>query len=134
MVRSNPDNEVGFLKDWRRMNVAVTRARRMLIVVGDSDCVTADPKISTLYTWFEDNGVVTSAQEFRGYEGIRFGQGKSSYKKVDKRDTLQNREAKNQGNKISQSDKNKISQSHQNKNKEKIEKKDKNKNKHNVQG
>ena len=107
------------------MNVAVTRARRMLIVVGDSDCVTADPKISTLYTWFEDNGVVTSAQEFRGYEGIRFGQGKSSYKKVDKRDT----EAKDQGNKISQS--------HQNKNKEKIEKKDKkdkNKNKLNAQG
>ena len=35
MVRSNSKREIGFLKDWRRMNVAVTRARRMLILVGN---------------------------------------------------------------------------------------------------
>jgi superfamily I DNA and/or RNA helicase len=33
------------------MNVAVTRARRMLILVGDSDCITADEKIKTLIQW-----------------------------------------------------------------------------------
>jgi ATP-dependent RNA/DNA helicase IGHMBP2 len=36
LVRSNDDGEIGFLSDTRRMNVALTRARRFLLVVGDS--------------------------------------------------------------------------------------------------
>lgn len=39
LVRSNEKRETGFLKDVRRINVAVTRARRHLCVVGDSDTV-----------------------------------------------------------------------------------------------
>mmetsp|Transcript_11941 Transcript_11941/g.20231 ORF Transcript_11941/g.20231 Transcript_11941/m.20231 type:complete len:99 (+) Transcript_11941:95-391(+) len=34
-VRSNRNGDVGFLKDWRRMNVALTRSRSALILVGD---------------------------------------------------------------------------------------------------
>lgn len=36
MVRSNDKGQIGFLKDTRRMNVAMTRARKKLIIIGDS--------------------------------------------------------------------------------------------------
>ena len=43
LVRSNDRDEIGFLKDLRRLNVAVTRPRRKLVVVGDASTVTAHP-------------------------------------------------------------------------------------------
>jgi len=36
LTRSNTDNTIGFLSELRRMNVAMTRARKKLVVVGDS--------------------------------------------------------------------------------------------------
>lgn len=43
LTRSNADGQIGFLGDLRRMNVAMTRARRHLFVVGDSGTLSADP-------------------------------------------------------------------------------------------
>ena len=43
LVRSNPNGEIGFLAETRRMNVALTRARRKLIVIGDSGTITTHP-------------------------------------------------------------------------------------------
>lgn len=43
LVRSNPDGSLGFLTDLRRMNVAITRAKRHLFVVGDSATLSAHP-------------------------------------------------------------------------------------------
>ena len=63
-VRSNDKGEVGFLSDARRMNVALTRARRKLIVIGDSATLGADEFFGTLLQWFDDIGAYHSVWEF----------------------------------------------------------------------
>jgi superfamily I DNA and/or RNA helicase len=43
LTRSNPQSEIGFLSDIRRMNVGMTRARRKLLLVGDSSTLCSHP-------------------------------------------------------------------------------------------
>lgn len=52
LVRSNKNGEVGFLSEIRRMNVAVTRAKRFVCLIGDSDTVTKDPFLKRLIEYF----------------------------------------------------------------------------------
>ncbi len=56
LVRSNATGEIGFLADVRRMNVALTRARRKLIVIGDSATVANHPFYRRLLEYFERHG------------------------------------------------------------------------------
>jgi superfamily I DNA and/or RNA helicase len=56
LVRSNPQGEIGFLADVRRTNVALTRARRKLLVVGDSATLSAHPFYRRLFEYFEQVG------------------------------------------------------------------------------
>lgn len=56
LVRSNNTGEIGFLGDTRRMNVALTRARRKLIVIGDSATIGGHPFYSRLLEYFEQSG------------------------------------------------------------------------------
>lgn len=59
LVRSNDKREVGFLKDERRLNVAMTRARRHLCVVGDSSTVQHGSKyLKDWLAWLENNADV----------------------------------------------------------------------------
>lgn len=63
LVRSNPEGEVGFLADTRRMNVALTRAKRKLVVIGDSATITAHPFYEKLVKYFEGIGAYHSVWE-----------------------------------------------------------------------
>jgi ATP-dependent RNA/DNA helicase IGHMBP2 len=56
LVRSNNEGEVGFLADVRRMNVALTRARRKLLVIGDSATLSVLPFYRRLFEYFEERG------------------------------------------------------------------------------
>ncbi|KAL6337198.1 hypothetical protein AAG906_036512 [Vitis piasezkii] len=67
MARSNSKKEVGFLSDRRRMNVAVTRARRQCCLVCDTETVTSDKFLKRLIEYFEENGEYLSASEY-GHE------------------------------------------------------------------
>ena len=53
LVRSNAAGEIGFLADERRMNVALTRARRKLIVIGDSATIGGHAFYQRLLGYFE---------------------------------------------------------------------------------
>jgi superfamily I DNA and/or RNA helicase len=55
LVRSNDDGIIGFLKDYRRMNVAITRAKEKLYIVGDSATIGNDPFYNALLTYVEKN-------------------------------------------------------------------------------
>ncbi|KAH9063276.1 P-loop containing nucleoside triphosphate hydrolase protein [Lactarius vividus] len=62
LVRSNDKREVGFLKEERRLNVAMTRARRHLCVVGDSSTVQHGSKyLKDWLIWLEENADVRYA-------------------------------------------------------------------------
>lgn len=53
LVRSNDDGQIGFLADLRRMNVAITRARMKLIILGDSRTLTRHPFYKKLYDYVQ---------------------------------------------------------------------------------
>lgn len=63
LVRSNPAGEIGFLADTRRTNVALTRARRALVVIGDSATLAADQFYQRMIAHFEATGAYSSVWE-----------------------------------------------------------------------
>ncbi len=64
LVRSNDDGDIGFLKDYRRMNVAITRAKEQLFVIGDSATIGADPFYNSFLTYIEQHGTYRTSWEF----------------------------------------------------------------------
>ena len=51
LVRANAEGQIGFLRDLRRMNVAMTRARMKLIILGDAGTMTRHPFYKKLYEY-----------------------------------------------------------------------------------
>lgn len=63
LVRSNNEGEIGFLADVRRLNVALTRARRKLVVIGDSATLAVLPFYRRLFEYFEERGAYQTVWE-----------------------------------------------------------------------
>jgi ATP-dependent RNA/DNA helicase IGHMBP2 len=68
MVRSNGRGEIGFLNDIRRMNVALTRAKMRLVVIGDSATLSAHPFYRAFLDYIEEIHAYKSAWEFMNDE------------------------------------------------------------------
>lgn len=66
LVRSNTEGDIGFLSDIRRMNVAMTRARKKLVIVGDSATLASLPFYADFITYSEALNTYQSAWEWMG--------------------------------------------------------------------
>ncbi|EOQ95932.1 AAA domain protein [Leptospira wolbachii serovar Codice str. CDC] len=64
LVRSNSDGEIGFLLNPKRLNVALTRAKSHLILIGDSGTLCQNKEFQELYSYVETNGEIRSIYEF----------------------------------------------------------------------
>ncbi|MFT3703948.1 MAG: AAA domain-containing protein [Agriterribacter sp.] len=64
MTRSNTESNIGFLSDIRRMNVAMTRARKKLVVIGDSATLSQLPFYANFISYAEQHNAYVSAWEF----------------------------------------------------------------------
>lgn len=64
LVRSNDDGDIGFLKDYRRMNVAITRAQEQLVVIGDSATIGGDAFYNSFLSYIEKYGTYKTVWEF----------------------------------------------------------------------
>lgn len=64
LVRSNEKQDIGFLRDLRRMNVAITRARKKLIVIGDSATISTNNFYQGFIDFVDKQGVYSTAWEW----------------------------------------------------------------------
>lgn len=62
LVRANERGRIGFLNDLRRMNVAITRARMKLLILGDSATIARHPFYAALYDYIQQWGKITRIQ------------------------------------------------------------------------
>lgn len=67
LVRSNDQNEIGFLSDLRRLNVAITRARLQVVVIGDSVTLSKNPTYSQLIAHAEKSDGYQSAWDYMSW-------------------------------------------------------------------
>ena len=65
--RADGGSSVGFLKDWRRLNVALTRAKSGLIVVGDPDTLSHEKNWRAFMQWCKEEGAYLQADALPGW-------------------------------------------------------------------
>ncbi|UOE51780.1 AAA domain-containing protein [Mucilaginibacter sp. SMC90] len=68
LTRSNTRGEIGFLNDIRRMNVAMTRARKKLVMIGDSSTLASSAFYADMISYAEQLNGYQSAWDYAGYD------------------------------------------------------------------
>lgn len=63
-VRCNSEGEIGFLSEFRRTNVAITRAKRHVCVVGDTNTLSRNKFLNNLIKYIDNNGLIYNAHDF----------------------------------------------------------------------
>ena len=62
-VRSNPDGNIGFLSDYRRLNVSITRAKYGMIIIGDVNCLSTRSQIwADFIKYYDDKGLLVEPE------------------------------------------------------------------------
>ena len=62
-VRSNPDGNIGFLGDYRRLNVSITRAKYGMIIIGDVNCLSSRSQIwADFIKYYDDKGLLVEPE------------------------------------------------------------------------
>ena len=62
-VRSNPDGNIGFLNDYRRLNASITRAKYGMIVIGDINCLSKNQIWSEFIKYYSDKGLLVEPEK-----------------------------------------------------------------------
>ena len=94
-VRNNSNNEIGFLKDLKRLNVSISRAKYGLIIIGNANCL-YNAKIDNKYTiWkryidylMENNALVTYNHEKNSFEKFSVKKKTNDEKKIGNQDSV----------------------------------------------
>ena len=108
LVRSNQKHQVGFLSDKRRLNVAITRPRRMLVVIGDIDTITNGNENENLFLkhfgeYCNDNAInvniIGSLMEYNEFEELQNMRVEEKKKENEKNEENKKEEKEKAGNK-----------------------------------
>ena len=108
LVRSNQKHQVGFLSDKRRLNVAITRPRRMLVVIGDIDTITNGNENENLFLkhfgeYCNDNAInvniIGSLMEYNEFEELQNMCVEEKKKEKEKNEENKKEEKEKAGNK-----------------------------------
>ena len=64
-VRNNKNGNVGFLSDWRRLNVSITRSKKALIILGNRNTLENDATWNSLFQYYDSNNLIISHSDIK---------------------------------------------------------------------